>query len=407
MVKLKKIMRTSNLLRVSTAAIARNKTRSLLTSLGIIIGVASVILLVSIGSGIQTYVTQAFEDLGTNLLYIMPGKFQFKDSREGGAPGVATNKLTIQLADKIERSSRFVTAVLPIMSTNNTLKYKSKTHDTFVIGTYEQYSEIRNSPLSAGRFFSKSETRRFSKVAVIGTTVAKELFEDTYPINKEILVGDKRYKIIGVLESKGSGLGNDQDDQIIVPITTLQRQTNADKLTYIYVQIDNTENTDKATKEIETILLDEDLTADEFSVLNSEELLSTVSGILSAVTLGLGGIAAISLIVGGIGIMNIMLVSVTERTHEIGLRKAVGAHPRDILVQFLLEAIILSLIGGSIGIIIGALGSMALNQFFQTTITPWSIAIAFIFSTIVGIVFGVWPARKASKLSPIDALRYE
>jgi putative ABC transport system permease protein len=407
MVKLKKTMRTSNLLRVSTAAIARNKTRSLLTSLGIIIGVASVILLVSIGSGIQTYVTQAFEDLGTNLLYIMPGKFQIRDSREGGAPGVATNKLTIKLADKIERSSRYVNAVLPIMSTNNTLKYRANTHDTFVIGTYEQYSEIRNSPLSVGRFFSKSEVRRFSKVAVIGTTVAEELFGDTYPINKEILVGDKRYKVIGVLESKGSGLGNDQDNQIIVPITTLQRQTNADKLTYIYVQIENTDNTDKATKEIEAILLDEGLSIDEFSVLNSEELLSTVSGILSAITLGLGGIAAISLIVGGIGIMNIMLVSVTERTREIGLRKAVGAHPRDILIQFLLEAIILSLIGGAIGITIGALGSLALNQFFQTTITPWSIIIAFIFSTIVGIVFGVWPARKASKLSPIDALRYE
>jgi len=400
-------MRINNLIKVAITAIIRNKTRSLLTSLGIIIGVASVILLVSIGSGIQSYVTAAFEDLGTNLLYVMPGKFQFRDSREGGPPGTSNNKLTIKIADKIKRSSPLVVDVLPIMNTNNSLKYKAKTDDTFVIGTYEKYPQIRNSPVSAGRFFSRSEVRRFAKVTVIGTTVATELFADTYPINKEILIGDKRYKVIGVLESKGSGLGNDQDNQIIVPITTLQRQTNADKLSYIYIQLKNTDNIDKATKQIETILLEQGLDKDEVSVLNSKELLSTISGILSAITLGLGGIAAISLVVGGIGIMNIMLVSVTERTREIGLRKAVGAQPRDILIQFLIEAVSLSLVGGTIGVLLGSLGALALNQFVQTTVTPWSIIIAFVFSTLVGIVFGVWPARKASSLSPINALRYE
>lgn len=398
-------MRLKSISKISLNAIFRNKIRSLLTSLGIIIGVASVILLVSIGNGLKGYITKTFEDLGTNLLYIMPGKFQFKDSREGGPPGVANNKLTFRVARNIERAEH-VTAVLPILSTNNTAKYRSETVDTFFVGTSEQYSQIRNSPVSQGRFFTRSEVSRAAKVAVLGTTVSDELFINQSPIGKQIIVGDTRYEVVGLLESKGGGLGNDQDDQIMVPVTTLQRQIDSDKLSYIYVQIDSTDNIESATKSINSILL-KTLEDDEFSIVNSTELLSTISGILGAVTLGLGGIAAISLLVGGIGIMNIMLVSVTERTREIGLRKAVGARPVDILVQFLIEAIILSVAGGAIGILIGVLGSLALRVFIQTSVTFWSVALAFGFSALVGIVFGVWPAYKASKLAPIAALRYE
>ncbi|MBI3954774.1 ABC transporter permease [Candidatus Collierbacteria bacterium] len=399
-------MRLSNLFQVALTAIKANKTRSLLTSLGIIIGVASVILLVSIGSGIRNYITKAFEDLGSNLVMVMPGKVQFKDSREGGPPGVATNKLTLSISEEIGQKAQSVNAVLPIMTTNNTAKYRSNTYSTFIIGSTPDYPDIRNSPTEFGRFFTESEFRRAAKVAVIGTTIQKEIFQNEDPLDKEISVGDKRYRVIGVMESKGSGLGSDQDNQILLPITTLQRQTGTDKLSYIYVQVADTDSISTAKSSIET-LLSKTLDEDEFSVIDSQELLSTITGILGAVTLALGGIAAISLLVGGIGIMNIMLVSVTERTREIGLRKAVGARVSDILFQFLIEAVALSVTGGVIGIILGILGSLLLSRFIETSITFWSVFIAFAFSVAVGVIFGVWPARKASKLSPIEALRYE
>lgn len=400
-------MRFSNIFKVSLTAIFRNKARSILTSLGIIIGVASVIMLVSIGNGIKKYVTSAFEDLGTNLLYIMPGKINFSDSREGGPPGTSVNKLTLDIADTLDKKVKYAKSVLPIMTTNYQLEYRAEQYYTYVIGTTPNYEDVRNSPVEEGRFFSNSESRRSAQVAVIGTTIVEELFGRDEPLGKEISVNDKKYTVIGILESKGSGMGNDQDDQIIVPITTLQKQTGADKLAYIYLEVADMDDLSKAQESVEEVLIKEGLDEDEFTATDPKELLTTVNQILSAITIGLGGIAAISLLVGGIGIMNIMLVSVTERTREIGLRKAVGARPQDILIQFLIEAVILSLFGGIVGILLGSLGSLALSSFIQTAITPWSVILAFSFAFLIGVLFGVWPARKASQLPPIEALRYE
>lgn len=399
-------MRLTSIVKISIGAIIGNKIRSLLTSLGVIIGVGSVIMLVSIGTGIQNYVTSSFEDLGTNLLFVQPGKISFSDGgREGGPPGVATNKLTIKTSRDIERIDG-VKATVPIVSTSITAKYAGEEFATSVTGTTAQYSDVRNTYTEKGNFIKSSDVNRSGKVAVIGKTLVKELYKGVNPIGKDIQLGDRKYKVVGVLEEKGGGFGGDQDNSVIVPITTLQSQLDSDKLTYIYVEVSDTDKIDTITKSIEKELLKE-MDEDQFSVVNSAELLKTITGILGAITAALGGIAAISLVVGGIGIMNIMLVSVTERTKEIGLRKAVGAKPSDILIQFLVEAVSLSVFGGIIGILLGALGAAVINNFVQTSITAWSVLIAFCFALGVGIIFGVWPAWKASKLSPIDALRYE
>jgi putative ABC transport system permease protein len=399
-------MRILSILRIALTAVVANKVRSMLTSLGVIIGVGSVIMLVSIGTGIQNYVTSAFQDLGTNLLFVQPGKISFSDSgREGGPPGVSTNKLTMSTSRDVARVSG-VSDVVPILSTNIKASFGGKDIDTGVLGTTANYSTVRNTDVSKGEFIDNSDVSRAGKVAVIGPTIVKELFGGIDPIGKELVVGDKRYKVIGILESKGGGFGGDQDNAVIIPITTLQRQLDSDKLNYIYIQVADTTQIDRVTNDIEKLLL-KDMDEDQFSVVNSQELLKTITGILGAITFGLGGIAAISLVVGGIGIMNIMLVSVTERTKEIGLRKAVGAKPQDILIQFLIEAIVLSVLGGAIGVLLGALGSALINNFVKTSVTFWSVAIAFLFALAVGVIFGVWPAWKASKLSPIEALRYE
>ena len=394
-----------NLIRVSWRALVTNKTRSVLTTLGIIIGVMAVILLVSLGAGLQKQITQQFEDLGTNLLFVMPGKFQFRDSREGGPPGVAINKLTTKEADLVAKGSH-VGATLPITSTNATVSYQGEKVSTFVIGTKPEYASFRNSPVDEGKWFSLKDIAGSKQVAVAGTTVIEKLFNTGSPIGKKVSVAGKKYEIIGVLTSKGGAFGNDQDDQLIVPITTLQKQFDITKLSYFYVKVDSEENIDRATQEIKTIL-GKKLEEDEFSVVNSQEILATFKQILGTVTLALGGIAAISLLVGGIGIMNIMLVSVTERTREIGLRKAVGATPRAIMLQFLIEAVILSVTGGIIGTGLGMGIGAILNRFFPVQTPVWAVMLAFGVSALVGIVFGVFPARRAAKLLPIEALRYE
>lgn len=404
-------MRLNNIFQVSIHAILVNKTRTLLTSLGIIIGVASVILLVSIGTGIRQYVTTSFEDMGADLLLLMPGKISIGgggSGREEAHNTGANNKLSQDKIDSLARALQADAKVASVMTNPAVAKYGSKTVDTSMIGVGSDYFTIRNMPLVDGRYFNASEVSRQSKVVIIGTTIIKKVFGSVSPIGQELLLNDKRYKVIGVLESKGSAMGNDQDNQVIVPITAIQQQLASDKVTYVYIKVNSQENVKNVTKKIETFFATRyKFKTDDFTVTSSEELLKTITGILNILTIGLGGIAAISLVVGGIGIMNIMLVSVTERTREIGLRKAVGAKPSDILIQFLIEAIFLSILGGIIGIIIGYFGSLILNNFIKTYVTWWSIALSFGFATLVGVVFGVWPARKASLLSPIEALRYE
>lgn len=399
-------MNLRNTIRVAARALITNKTRSILTTLGIIIGVMAVILLVSFGSGLEKQITQQFEDLGTNLLFVMPGKFQFRDSREGGPPGVATNKITREDAKRVAEKASTVAGTLPIITTTATASFHGEDVDTFLIGSTKEYESFRNSPVTSGHWFSQKDVNAGKKVAVAGTTVVEKLFGARSPLGEKVTIADKKYEIVGVLQSKGGGLGNDQDDQFIVPITTLENHFNIDKLSYFYVQAKEGESLDKTTRQIQEIL-EKKLEPDQFSVVNSEELLSTFQTILSTLTAALGGIAAISLLVGGIGIINIMLVSVTERTREIGLRKAMGATPQIILFQFLTEAIILSLAGGVIGIVLGVGIGLIANRFLPVHTPLWAVLVAFFVSVAVGTIFGVYPARRAAKLSPIEALRYE
>lgn len=395
--------------KIAFNALFVHKLRSLLTVLGIVIGVAAVILLVSIGNGLSSVVTQQFEELGTDLLMVMPGKVKFGDSagREGGPPGASNNKLTIKYVHDIDRRSRHVVATVPVATSYAAVKFNGKERTTGVLGTTANYDEIRKSPLTYGAFFDDSDVQGGRKVAVLGQTVIDDLKMPANPVGQSIKIAGQTFRIVGILEEKGASFGNDQDDLIAIPYTTFERVFNLDKISYIYAKVGDVANMELAKNEIKEIFLTRKLKEEDFSLVDPKELFNTVSSILGALTTALGGIAAISLIVGGIGVANIMLVSVTERTREIGLRKAVGARQRDILYQFLAESILLSVTGGLIGILLGVTFSFILNHFFQTSITAWSIIMAFTVSCLVGITSGMGPAIKASRKNPIEALRYE
>jgi len=395
------------IIKVSLIALKANKIRSGLTMLGIIIGVASVILLVAIGTGLKTYITGELEGLGGNSLFVFPGEFDIGGG-SGGTPGagIAASKFTYDHVQDLERESQTVKAVMPYTENNGTMSYKGNTTVTQVSGVTTDYSNIRDQYVVNGEFFSQSQYNAAKKVAVIGTTIAEDLFGNEDPVGKKMTISDQRYTVLGVLEEKGAFSGVDMDNLVFIPTTTAMRQFDMEYIQSLWVQSESSDVIDQTKEEVERILL-KTLDDDEFSVLDTKSILNVIGQILGALTAALGGIAAISLLVGGIGIMNIMLVSVRERTREIGLRKAVGATPQNILYQFLTEAVVLSLTGGLIGIGIGALGAFGIGQFFTTTITPWSIALATGVSSLVGIAFGVAPAYQASKLNPIEALRYE
>jgi len=400
-------MQIDEAFRIAINAVRSNKIRAILTMLGIIIGVAAVILLVSIGSGLQQYITKEFESLGSNLIMVMPGKIQFHDEggREGGPPGVTNNKLTLKVMQKLERGT-YIEDVLPVVTKSVVAKYGNNSHSTGILASSEKYTLIRKAELAKGNNFTRADISVGKKVTILGATLKEELFGDAPALNRKISLGDHRYTIIGILEEKGAAMGQDQDDMALIPLTAAMKQFNIEKLNYFYIVSPSAEDTAKTIAEAKRILLKE-MDDEDFTVMDSKDLLSTISSILSVLTAALAGIAGISLLVGGIGIMNIMLVSVTERTREIGLRKAVGATPKDILLQFLIEAVFFSLIGGLIGIGLGMFSSFILGKFLQTSVTVWSVAIAFSVSALVGIVFGVAPAYKAAKLDPINALRYE
>ncbi|MBU0619272.1 ABC transporter permease [Patescibacteria group bacterium] len=401
-------MEFSETVRLALGSLKSNKLRSFLTMLGIIIGVASVILLVSIGSGLKQYITQQFEELGSNLIMVMPGKIQFSDEggREGGPPGVATNKLTLRIANKIQQESEYVKTALPIVTKSLVAKYGNNSHPTGIIASTEQYTVVRSSEVSEGRDITKAEVASAKRVTIIGPTLKEKLFADSNPVGKKISLADQKYTIIGVFKEKGATMGQDMDDMAFISITAASKQFNIEKLNYIYVESTSADDTVKTATEVKKILLKE-MDEEDFTIMDSKDLLSSISSILSVLTIALGGIAGISLLVGGIGIMNIMLVSVTERTKEIGLRKAVGARETDISSQFLIEAVVLSLAGGLIGIILGFIGSLILGHFLKTAVTLWSVLLAFGVSAAVGILFGFAPAAKAAKLDPIEALHYE
>ena len=385
--------------------------RSLLTMLGIIIGVAAVIALVSIGYGVRQQITESISSLGSNLLMVYPGA-----PRTPGVRPVAGANKTIKLSD-YEAISKMdsVQAASPVAANSYLTVYMSKNWTTTVNGANADFQYVNNWTMKSGRFITDSQIERRERVAVIGATVAKNLFGNEDPIGKDIRIHKNSFKVVGVLDEKGSGtMGNDQDDVIVVPYTTMmERVMGVDYLRMIYIQAKEGEDLDRVQADIENILRvrhgikNPDL--DDFNVNNMASIMKAVEENTATMTLFLGAVAAISLLVGGIGIMNIMLVSVTERTREIGVRKALGATYRTIITQFLIEAIVISLVGGAIGIVVGIGASQLIATVakLKTVVTTGPILLSFGFSMTIGLVFGLYPARKAAKLNPIDALHYE
>jgi ABC-type antimicrobial peptide transport system permease subunit len=396
-------MKSIDLIKLAFRAIFVNKMRSFLTMLGIVIGVFAIIMLVSIGTGLQSYITKQFSSLGSNLIYIVPGKIG-----AGGGPGDFVNKLTISDSKNIQSRLVNIAQVAPVVMQTSTVKYLGKTDkDVQIAGTTANYPlTIQNVLMKQGTFFSIGQERSGAKVVVIGSTVVEKLFPNTNPIGKVITIGSNRFIVIGTTQKRGSTFGIDQDNIVAIPITAAQQQFGVSNVNAIYMSANKPELV-SIVKQLASKILIKRMTADDFTIMTSESTLSTINNITNILTIALGGIAAISLLVGGIGVANIMLVSVTERTREIGLRKALGAQRNDILKQFLLEAIILSVTGGLIGITFGLCASIVVAIFLFSTVTWWSVFLAFGFSVMVGIIFGMAPAIRASKLSPIEALRYE
>ena len=393
------------------SSLVANKMRSLLTMLGIIIGVAAVIALVSIGYGVRQQITESISSLGSNLLMVYPGA-----PRTPGVRPVAGANKTIKLSD-YEAVSKMdsVQAASPVASNSYLTVYMSKNWTTTVNGANADFQYVNNWTMKSGRFITDSQIERRERVAVIGATVAKNLFGNEDPIGKDIRIHKNSFKIVGVLDEKGSGtMGNDQDDVIVVPYTTMmERVMRVDYLRMIYIQAKEGQDLERVQADIENILRvrhgikNPDL--DDFNVNNMAFIMKAVEENTATMTLFLGAVAAISLLVGGIGIMNIMLVSVTERTREIGVRKALGATYRTIITQFLIEAVVISLVGGAIGIVVGIGASQLIATVakLKTVVTTGPILLSFGFSMFIGLVFGLYPARKAAKLNPIDALHYE
>lgn len=395
-------------LRSSWGSIRTNKVRSVLTTLGIIIGVASVILLVSIGNGLQSFVTEEFKALGSNALFISPGRVSFSG---GGPPQNVEAKFNFDDVERLARLGNPITDASGMISKGITVKFRSKSFYGTLTGVNEKYLEYGNIKVAKGKFISKNSVERSQMVAAIGHKVQVKLFgEDVNSIGQKIDVAGRQVTIVGVIKEKGGGFGggaSDDNTSVFMPVTAASKITGIDSPAAIMVRTTDAESTTLAAKKIKDYFYRKNLTDDDFTVLEPKELLNSINAFLGAVTAALSGIAAISLVVGGIGIANIMLVSVTERTREIGLRKAVGATNRDILIQFLIEAVVLSVLGGLIGIAIGWGFSMLLRSFIQTAVTWQSVALAFGISAAVGVISGLAPAIRASRLDPITALRYE
>lgn len=390
---------------LATKSIWRNKARSGLTMLGMIIGVSAVILLISVGQGLQNYITEQFESIGSNQIFVLPGA-GFEGFGQG-PPNFAGSKLTLEHVEDISRLGGAIKTAAADNEIPTAVKYKGDSIISTVAGISTEFLAMTNIEVGEGRGITQSDVDQSRNVAVVGQSVVEELFGSSNPVGQKLTIGDQSLKIIGELEEVGGqSIGVDFDNFVIIPITTSQRVFGIDAVNTIIVQAVNKDEITEAIEQVERYLLGQ-IDEDDFSVVDQESLLATINQILGVLTAALGGIAAISLVVGGVGIMNIMLVSVTERTREIGLRKAIGAKPSDILSQFVIEAVVLSITGGAIGISIGWLGSLVLNQYFPTSVTLWAVILAFGVSAGIGIVFGVAPAIRASRLNPIEALRYE
>ncbi|MQY65527.1 MAG: FtsX-like permease family protein, partial [Clostridia bacterium] len=387
-----------------------NKSRSFLSILGILVGVAAVIAMLALGTGAREDIKKRLASLGSNLLSVRPARH-----RAGGihlGPGSVT-RLTIGDAEEIKKIP-YVRRVNSTVSGRGQVVYGNKNWNTRITGVTPEYPFIRASPAEEGRFFNDVEMITRSKVALLGKTIVRELFEDENPIGEYVKINRINFRVIGILQEKGATGWRDRDDEIILPLNTaMYRVLGRKYVSYIDVEVEDEKEMEKVQEEVKKLIirrhnipLDRE---DTIEVRNMAEIQEAVSSTVKTFAWLLGSIAFISLLVGGIGIMNIMLVSVTERTREIGLRKAIGANNKDILSQFIIEAIAICLVGGILGILFGAAISGGLAKFagWSTKVSMGAILLAFLFSVGIGLFFGLWPARKASLLNPIDALRYE
>jgi putative ABC transport system permease protein len=394
------------------SALFANKLRSLLTMLGIIIGVAAVITMIAIGEGSQRAVMERIQSLGSNLLFISPGASR-------GGPGMViqtgtSQRLRMEDVTAIAEGSTSILALVPELNRQAQVKYQNRNWNTRIIGTVPEYEHVRNFAAIQGRYFTHAEEKAASKVAVVGFNVVESLFPNEDPIGKTIRIQGSSFEVIGILESKGQSGFNNPDDQILVPLTTAQRRLfGVDFLSQVTAQVADAARSDTAFYEIEQILRKKHKLRPEqdndFSIRNQADIIQTFQETQATFTFLLAGIAAVSLLVGGIGIMNIMIVSVTERTREIGIRKAIGARKRDVMTQFLIESIVMSVVGGILGIIVGVVASILITEYgnMNPVISADSILMSFLFASFVGIFFGLYPAWKAAQSNVIDALRYE
>ncbi len=418
-------MDVSEQIRLALRALSVNKLRSALTMLGIIIGVGAVITLLSVGQGVQNLITSQLQSIGTNLLFVVAGNLDSASMMRSGSVG----GLTLSLEDADAIADPFdvpdVIAIAPEVMGGADVSYGKINLRVTVSGVTPAYSPVRNFPVAYGSFIDATDQNTRARVAVLGSDIAAKLFENgAYPIGATIKINASPFKVIGVLESKGGsgGPGGNQDEVLMVPLSTAHerlfqrfRNYRGDPMvSVIYAQVTSEDRMEAAAQEIAELLrqrhdirFQDD---DDFTVINQRDLLAIFGQITGVLTIFLGAIAGISLLVGGIGIMNIMLVSVTERTREIGLRKAVGAKRRDILIQFLIESVTLALLGGALGIILGAAGAFGISRLqsdLTAVVTGQSVLLATGFSAAVGLFFGIYPATRAAKLNPIEALRYE
>ena len=406
-------MNIGNLFRIALKALSNNKFRGFLTMLGIIIGVGSVITMLAIGQGSKKSIQAEISEMGSNMIMISPGA-----DRRGGVRMSADNMQTLKVKDyeDIRDNCKYVPLVSPTVNASGQCVYGANNTPTSAYGVNQDYLEIRNYKVQDGDVFSEQDIKTAAKVCLAGKTVVDELFPNgENPVGKVIRFGSIPFRIVGVLESKGSNtMGMDQDDLLLVPYTTIMKRIQA--VTYlqgITCSALSEDYTDQAIEEISHVLRTnhkiKDGADDDFNIRSQQELSSMMTSTSNMMSTLLAAVAAISLIVGGIGIMNIMYVSVTERTKEIGLRMSIGAKGRDILSQFLIEATMLSVAGGIIGVIVGIAAAYVVKALlnYPISIAPWSIVLSFLVCTVIGIFFGWYPARKASNLDPIEALRYE
>ncbi|MDI6871968.1 MAG: ABC transporter permease [Bacillota bacterium] len=402
-------MNFAEAVRVALEGIRSNKMRSFLTMLGVIIGVGAVIAMISLGEGAKQSVSAQIQGLGSNLLIVMPGRMFGGAGTASGARGSA-NVLKVAEVEAIKAGCPSVAEVAPETTRQYVVKWSDKTTTTSISGTSPEYPQVRNTQIARGKFFDARDVKQRARVAVLGPTVVEDLFGNVDPLGKSIMIGRMKFTVIGVTVAKGQSGFMDNDDRIFIPYSTAQRRLfGTDFFRTIYVEARDPDSMQQATEEISAVLTRRLGSSDSFTVRNQADILNTVQGTTQVFTLLLAGIASVSLLVGGIGIMNIMLVSVTERTREIGIRKAVGAKRRDILQQFLVESMVLSVLGGVVGILFGIGASALISKLggWQTSVPTYSVVLSFGFSVAVGLFFGIYPAAKAARLDPIAALRYE